>query len=188
MSALHYAPIYGLMLLCLVASEPLLAQAPETTMKNDGLGQLFFSENERQALDHAKRFTRESQETSATEPRPVEPGPNTITVNGLVKPARGPATSWINGHILLGNEEAGPRILTDSLNGNQIPIYIDGSSSIIELKVGQTWIRETGAITDGYAEAAEQINQSRSLNEESETALEPASTDQPVPGLPNKEP
>lgn len=188
MSALRYAPIYGLMLLCLVASEPLSAQAPETTLKNDGLGQLFFSENERQALDHAKRFTRQAQETSTTEPRPADPGPNTITVNGLVKPAQGPATSWINGHILLGNEEAGPRILTDSLNGNQVPIYIDGNRSIIELKVGQTWIRETGNIIDGYAGPTEQINQSPSLNEESETALEPASTDQPTPDLPNKEP
>ena len=96
------------------------------------LGRLFFSQQQRQELDRRRELN--IQEATVV----VE---SLYTVNGHVSRSSGKSTTWINGTTQ--NEAYHPR------NPALIPLRPVEEEPAIDLKVGQTLDRNSGAINNG---------------------------------------
>lgn len=141
---------HGLLSILAAVALAAVAASAQGEVAAPRLGRLFFTETERQALDYA-RDTRDRVATSAPESPPeVAPASRKVTINGLVKPpASRPATAWINSQMQEPGQQAELKVLANP-QANRVPVLLTGSGALIELKVGQTWLPDSGAILDAY--------------------------------------
>ena len=113
--------------------------APATAQE---LGRLFFTEEQRAALD-ARRRARVPDRPVAP---PVVASPTT-RVDGYVRRSDGPSTVWVNGESLgVGGRDA-PRIEGGQREG-RVSVPVGDSSVRFSLKPGQTVDRGTGEVRD----------------------------------------
>lgn len=123
--------IASLLLLALLCAGGAAAQAQE-------LGRLFFSEEQRAALD-ARRRARVPDKAAAA---PAVASPTT-RLDGFVKRSQGPSTVWVNGEPLQEGVRPGERTV-------RVPVGDGGAR--VELKPGETLDRGTGEVTDVIGE------------------------------------
>lgn len=124
----------ALLLFFLVTSIP-AASAQE-------LGRLFFTEEQRAALD-ARRKTR-------TPDRPTTPAAATspsTRLDGYVRRSGGPSTVWVNGESLGVEGTDAPRIESGRREG-RVSVPVGDAGVRFSLKPGQVLDRSTGEIRD----------------------------------------
>ena len=123
-----------LLLVAVIASIP-AASAQE-------LGRLFFTEEQRAALD-ARRNAR-------TPDRPAAPAAVTspsTRVDGYVRRSGGPSTVWVNGESLGVEGTDAPRIESGRREG-RVSVPVGDAGVRFSLKPGQVLDRSTGEIRD----------------------------------------
>ena len=111
------------------------------------LGRLFFTDDQRAALD-ARRKARVPDKPSAA---PVVASPTT-RLDGFVRRSAGPSTVWVNGEQLPERVRPGERSVS-------VPVGDGGAR--VELKPGQVLDRGTGEVRDVLGEGAIRIRPSR---------------------------
>ena len=123
----------ALLLFVFIASIP-AASAQE-------LGRLFFTEEQRAALD-ARRKARVPDRPAA----PAAASPTT-RVDGYVRRSGGPATVWVNGESLGVEGSDAPRIESGRREG-RVSVPVGDGGIRFSLKPGQVLDRGTGEIRD----------------------------------------
>ena len=98
------------------------------------LGRLFFTDEQRAALD-ARRRARVPDKPSAA---PVVASPTT-RLDGFVKRSGGPSTVWVNGEQLPENVRPGER---------SVSVPVGDSGARVELRPGQVLDRGSGEVRD----------------------------------------
>ena len=107
------------------------------------LGRLFFTEEQRAALD-ARRRSRVPDKPAA----PAIASPTT-RLDGYVRRSGGPSTVWVNGETLGVDARDAPRIQSGQRDGRvSVPVGEGGGSVRFSLKPGQTIDRGTGEVRD----------------------------------------
>jgi hypothetical protein len=118
----------------------LLANASEACLAQE-LGRLFFSPEQRQALD-ARRRARMPDRPSA----PVVVSPTT-RLDGYVQRKGGKSTVWVNGEALPETAPEAPRIGT-----GRVTVNVGESGTRAGLKPGEVLDRGTGEVRDVLGE------------------------------------
>jgi hypothetical protein len=106
------------------------------------LGRLFFTPQQRSALDERRRARVPDKPAAATVATPV------TRVDGYVKRSAGPSTVWINGDPLTESAPEAPRIDTTRTPSGTVSITIGESGARTRLKPGESLDRGTGQVRD----------------------------------------
>ena len=118
----------------------LLALLPAIAAAQD-IGRLFFTPQQRAALDERRRARVPDKPTAAAEAAPV------TRVDGYVQRSNGPSTVWINGDPLGESAPEAPRIDNRTPSGS-VSITIGESGARTRLKPGEALDRGTGEVRD----------------------------------------
>ena len=124
-----------LLVAVLLGLAPALAAAQE-------LGRLFFTPQQRSALDERRRARVPDKPTAAVVAAPV------TRVDGYVKRSGGPSTVWINGDPLSESAPEAPRIDTSRTPSGSVSITVGESGARMRLKPGEALDRGTGEVRD----------------------------------------
>jgi hypothetical protein len=111
------------------------------------LGRLFFTDDQRAALD-ARRRARVPDKPSAA---PVVASPTT-RLDGFVKRSEGPPTVWVNGEALQENVRPGERSVS-------VPVGEGGAR--VELRPGQVLDRGSGEVRDVLGDGEIRVRRGR---------------------------
>ena len=118
-----------------------LGLAPALAAAQD-LGRLFFTPQQRGALDERRRARVPDRPEAATAATSV------TRVDGYVQRSGGPSTVWINGDPLGESAPEAPRIDSRHLPSGSVSITIGESGARARLKPGQALDRGTGQVHD----------------------------------------
>ena len=140
----------------------LVVTAPHTEAA-DGIGRLFFSPDERAALERARRAVEPSPvvaENPVVEPEPdvipevVERVRPTITVDGYVRRSRGPTTVWLNGESSYDGNPAASEIESRAarVTGKRVRVVPIDDDAVL-LKPGQSYDPNTATTVDAYEQS-----------------------------------
>lgn len=125
-------------LLCLVTVCAPLSQAGA-----EDLGRLFFTPEQRGALD-ARRKARIPDKPAAV----VVESPVT-RIDGFVSRGKGKSTTWVNGEpVPEGSQPDGLRVQPKRNDSGRIIVNIGETESEVDLKIGQSFDRSTGEVRD----------------------------------------
>jgi hypothetical protein len=130
-----------------------------------GLGRLFFTPTERQALEEARRRNIRA-EVQATAEKPARPPIRNVTVSGLVRRSDGESTVWVNGKPVDGATADGLKVRVTAGQGTVI-VHEPEKGNTVRLKVGQRADIVTGRVEEGY--------------ERREAVAAPAASPEPTP-------
>jgi hypothetical protein len=114
---------------------PALAAAQE-------IGRLFFTPQQRHALDERRRARVPDRPTAAVVASPV------TRVDGYVQRSGGPPTVWINGDPLSESAPEAPRIDTTRTPSGSVSITVGESGTRARLRPGEALDRGTGEVRD----------------------------------------
>jgi hypothetical protein len=128
-----------LLLLALLAAPLAPAHAQE-------LGRLFFTPDQRSALD-ARRKARVPDKPSA----PVVVSPTT-RLDGYVQRSGGQSTVWVNGESLLESSPEAPRIGVSRRDDGRVSVPVGESGARVGLRPGETLDRGSGEVRDVIGE------------------------------------
>jgi hypothetical protein len=118
----------------------LLGLAPAFAAAQD-LGRLFFTPQQRSALDQRRRARMPD--------KPTAPAAAPLTrVDGYVKRSGGPSTVWINGDPLGESAPEAPRIDAGRTPSGSVSITIGESGARTRLRPGEALDRGTGEVHD----------------------------------------
>ena len=135
------------LLALVVAVAPAVAAAQE-------LGRLFFTPQQRYALDERRRTRVPDKPAAAAVTAPV------TRVDGYVERSAGPATVWINGDPLGESAPEAPRINTQAPSGS-VSITVGESGARTRLKPGEALDRGTGEVRDVIGDGEIRIQRGR---------------------------
>ncbi|HEX2648915.1 MAG TPA: hypothetical protein VHN19_03150 [Burkholderiales bacterium] len=120
----------------------LLAATPPARAQE--LGRLFFTPEQRAALD-ARRRARVPDKPAAV-PQAEQP---TTRVDGAVRRSGGRSTVWVNGEAIPENPRAeGARLETEGAKSGRVSVPAGESARRYDLRVGETLDRNTGEVHD----------------------------------------
>jgi hypothetical protein len=119
---------------------------PLAPVQAQELGRLFFTPDQRAALD-ARRKARVPDKPTAT----VVVSPTT-RLDGYVQRSSGPSTVWVNGEGLLETSPEAPRIGTTHRSDGRVSVGVGESGARVGLKPGETLDRGTGEVRDVIGE------------------------------------
>jgi len=115
--------------------------APGATAAQEQLGRLFFTPEQREALD-ARRRARLPDKPAAVAVSP------TTRIDGYVKRSSGKSTLWVDGYAVRdGSHPDGLRVRAGR-DPSRVTVRIGEDGRPIEVKVGQTLDRGNGEVTD----------------------------------------
>ena len=121
-----------------------LAMAGAASAQAQELGRLFFTPEQRAALD-ARRKARVPDKPAAV---PVTESPVT-RVNGAVQRGGGRSTVWVNGETIPENAQAdGARVLPQGPNPGRVSIPAGEGPRRYDLRVGESLDRGSGEVRD----------------------------------------
>ena len=104
----------------------------------DELGRLFFTPEQRAALD-ARRKARMPDSPASVVAAPV------TRVDGFVKRSTGPSTIWINGEWTTESAPEAPRIIEPAPS---VSVSVGETGGRVRLKPGETLDRSNGEVRD----------------------------------------
>jgi hypothetical protein len=116
----------------------LVASIPAASAQD--IGRLFFTEEQRAALD-ARRRSRMPDKPAAAAVTP------TTRVDGYVRRSGGPSTVWVNGESLGVEGADAPRIESGQRQG-RVSVPVGDGAVRFSLKPGQVLDRSTGEVRD----------------------------------------
>lgn len=135
-----------LLVACLLAAPA--AQAQE-------LGRLFFTPDQRAALDARRKARVPDKPAAATVVSP------TTRLDGYVKRSTGPSTVWVNGEGLLETSPEAPRIGATRSDDGRVSIGVGDSGARVGMKPGETLDRGSGEVRDLIGEGEIRIQRSK---------------------------
>ncbi|HYL91270.1 MAG TPA: hypothetical protein VEU32_21140 [Burkholderiales bacterium] len=106
------------------------------------LGRLFFTPEQREALDARRKARVPDKPVAATVVAP------TTRVDGYVKRSAGPSTVWINGESVPDNAPEAPRIDSRGGPSGSVSISVGESGGRVRLQPGETLDRGNGEVHD----------------------------------------
>jgi hypothetical protein len=109
--------------------------ASDLVAAEEPLGRLFFTPQQRAALDAGRRLTQAKPQTATNLQRPR--APREIMLNGIVTRSDGQEIVWVNGKPL-EKQSAGRRVKVKDPSTATIQV---GSDQTVELRVGQRYGR-----------------------------------------------
>ncbi|MBS0336996.1 MAG: hypothetical protein JSS40_09350 [Proteobacteria bacterium] len=119
----------------------------------EDLGRLFFTPEQRSALD-ARRKARIPDKPSAV----VVESPVT-RVDGFVSRRGGKSTTWVNGEAVPeGTQPEGLRVRPKRNDTGRVIVNIGESETPVDLKIGQSFDRGTGEVRDSLEGGDIKIN------------------------------
>jgi hypothetical protein len=113
------------------------------TCEAQDIGRLFFTPDQRAALD-ARRRARVPDRPAAT---PVVASPTT-RLDGFVRRSGGRSTVWVNGESLTESAPEAPRIEPGRSSDARVSVPVGDSGVRAQLKPGQVLDRGTGEVRD----------------------------------------
>jgi len=131
----------------------LLVLAPAVAAAQE-LGRLFFTPQQRYALDERRRARLPDKPSAAAVAAPV------TRVDGYVERSGGPPTVWINGDPLGESAPEAPRINTQTPSGS-VSITVGESGARTRLKPGEALDRGTGEVRDVIGDGEIRIQRGR---------------------------
>ena len=114
-----------------------------STAQCQEIGRLFFTPDQRAALD-ARRRARVPDRPAAT---PVVASPTT-RLDGFVRRSGGRSTVWVNGESLAESAPEAPRIEPGRSSDARVSVPVGDSGVRAQLKPGQVLDRGTGEVRD----------------------------------------
>lgn len=120
------------------------------------LGRLFFTPEQRAALDNARRQNIRvdiGNEDAERPPAAAAPLPQSVRVNGLIQRSDGKNTVWLNNKPITGQSSGGLNITTRRGDTRVNLSQPDGGRSM-DLKVGQTAEMVSGTVEENYRRRA----------------------------------
>ncbi len=109
----------------------------------DELGRLFFTPEQRAALDARRRARVPDQPAAAAVAAPV------TRIDGYVERSQGPSTVWLNGESLPEGAPDAPRIETRDRDGNpRVSVSVGERGNRVRLKPGESLDRGSGEVRD----------------------------------------
>lgn len=110
------------------------------------LGRLFFTPDQRAALDARRRARVPDKPAAAAAASP------TTRLDGYVKRSDGPNTVWVNGEGLLETSPEAPRIGATRRDDGRVSVPVGDSGARVGLKPGETLDRGSGEVRDVIGE------------------------------------
>lgn len=138
------------LLLALALSLAAPAHAAET------LGRLFFTPEQRAALDARRKARVPDKPAAAAVASPV------TRIDGYVKRSQGPSTVWMNGESLSEGSPEAPRIEAPARGGAEgsVSITVGETGRRIRLKPGESLDRGSGEVKDVIGDGEIQVRRS----------------------------
>ena len=140
----------GVALCCLVLAG-LSANASNASAQE--LGRLFFTPEQRSALDARRKARIPDKPATAVVESPV------TRLDGLVQRGRGKSTVWVNGEpVPEGTQPEGIRVRPRRGESGRISVEIGESDNQVDLKIGQSFDRGTGEVRDSLGDGEVKVN------------------------------
>ncbi len=121
----------------------MVALAP-TVAHGEALGRLFFTPEQRTALDEVRFASPQEQapepEVVAREPAPEPARPvQSFRMEGLVVRSQGPNTAWVDGRPVLrrGKTSQGVTVDPGAVRAGGVTVQVPGTATSVDLKPGQ---------------------------------------------------
>jgi len=134
----------ALLLLLALALAPAPGQAQE-------LGRLFFTPEQRAALDARRKARVPDKPAAAVVAAPV------TRLDGYVKRSGGPPTVWINGESIPDNAPEAPRIDTSRGPSGSVSISVGEAGGRVRLQPGEALDRGNGEVRDVIGDGEIQV-------------------------------
>jgi hypothetical protein len=115
---------------------------PAAPAQAQELGRLFFTPDQRAALDARRRARVPDKPAAAVIASP------TTRLDGYVKRSGGPNTVWVNGESLLETSPEAPRIGASRRDDGRVSIGVGDSGARVGLRPGETLDRGSGEVRD----------------------------------------
>jgi len=121
-------------------------------------GRMFFTPEQRAALDHFRKLNIRSA-TIGDDDRdkdlvPPPPELEQVSVSGIVRRSDGKSTVWVNRRAVTEQQPADAALNVTPRTDNRVRLNVPKSGRSADLKVGQTIDVLSGAIEEGYARRA----------------------------------
>lgn len=113
-----------------------------------GLGRLFFTPAQRQALEEARRKNVRAEVQAAE--KPARPPVRNVHVTGVVRRSDGESTVWVNGKPVDGTTADGLKVRVTAGQQAAVIVQEPDHGHILRLKVGQRANILTGRIEESY--------------------------------------
>jgi len=142
-------PGFGLCLLLIAGG--LLANSSMASAQE--LGRLFFTPDQRSALDARRKARIPDKPAAAVVESPV------TRLDGLVSRGRGKSTVWVNGEpVPEGTQPEGLRVRPRRSESGRVTVDIGETESQVDLKIGQSFDRATGEVRDSLDGGEVKVN------------------------------
>ena len=133
----------------------LLAGPAAPALGADSLGRLFFTPEQRAALDARRKARVPDRPAAASVVSPV------TRIDGYVKRSRGPSTVWMNGESLSEGSPEAPRIESPARGEGAVSITVGEGGRRVRLKPGESLDRGNGEVKDVIGDGEIQVRPSQ---------------------------
>jgi hypothetical protein len=142
----------------------------------ESIGRLFFTPEQRLLLDNARRQKVKVEEQT------VEPAPEIVSLNGMVKRDDGHTTVWLNNRAVSDRKTTGGVTIHPQGSASDPVLFtIPQAERVVTLRVGQNLDVTTGQVVEPYSPKAAEMK--RVLAEKQEQAAPASKPDSDrVPG------
>ncbi|MEI6723107.1 MAG: hypothetical protein WCO67_20285 [Betaproteobacteria bacterium] len=122
----------------------------------EDLGRLFFTPEQRGALDARRKARIPDKPTAVVVESPV------TRIDGVVSRRGGKSTTWVNGEAVPeGSQPEGLRVSPKRNDNSRIVVNIAETESEVDLKIGQSFDRGTGEVRDSLNGGDLRVNRSK---------------------------
>lgn len=122
----------------------------------EDLGRLFFTPEQRGALDARRKARIPDKPTAVVVESPV------TRIDGVVSRRGGKSTTWVNGEAVPeGSQPEGLRLRPKRNDNSRIVVNIGETDSDVDLKIGQSFDRGTGEVKDALNGGDLRVNRSK---------------------------
>jgi hypothetical protein len=109
----------------------------------ENLGRLFFTPEQRGALDARRKARIPDKPTAVAIESPV------TRIDGVVSRRGGKSTTWVNGEAVPeGTQPEGLRVLPKRRDSGRVIVNVGETQAEVDLKIGQSFDRGTGEVRD----------------------------------------
>lgn len=117
------------------------------------LGRLFFTPEQRAALDKSRKPGDRAAAESEFKPPPGPHPPQNVSVSGLIRRSDGKHSIWLNNR-LVDERKTGGLDVGMGRRENQVRVKVPEGGRSVELKVGQTLEVVSGTVEENFARRA----------------------------------
>ena len=122
----------------------------------EDLGRLFFTPEQRGALDARRKARIPDKPTAVVVESPV------TRIDGVVSRRGGKSTTWVTGEAVPeGTQPEGLRLRPKRNDNSRIVVNIGETDSEVDLKIGQSFDRGTGEVRDSLNGGDLRVNRSK---------------------------